>query len=195
MKKSTYLILGTLVAVGLFSFFFRIIFFTSVESNSQIYWEEPEPPKVISADSIPPFHTINIYSDVWFECMNDTTIPNPKLVVNESGTDSVPQIYFNTNCADLLTGSISDSTLYISLKENDYWRDNVISIPKATTQSTIEITVPKGTLKAIDSGGFPIELVDFTHSSLRIYDPINGLFFLNSTFEDLEIQTRDVTPL
>lgn len=193
MKKTTYIIIATILVAAVASFFLSPVVFRKTGNDS------PDTRKTLTGTGktttvrTEPFTAISICCS-YNSYMMETEAPLSVRIVESAGTQQ-PSVTFDTAWEGNMTCSVSEDTLNIDLTmartadlpedEDSFMGPSIAVSPDIANAATV--TVPKGTLRQISSDQFKIILKDFDNASITLNPCYNGFQAEGCSFAELVI--------
>lgn len=180
MKKTTYILIATIVLLAVFSFFCPIIFLKQNEGKTnKIVLATQHKTTTIKQPRFSGIEVSYTYgnSDTKIEIVESDTIPEPTITMDKSWDGNIDY-------------SIKDGTLYISTTmQRIFSKDNHAYIVIPDDNATIAtIIVPKGMLKAVTGQSASVILRNFKESELTLTDNWENVTMTDCSFKTLSIK-------
>lgn len=195
MKKTTYIIIATILVTAVASFFMSPMLFRKVSEDSNSMEKFLKGTGKTTTVRTEPFTAIIIHTS-YEPYMLQTDGPLSVRIV-ESAEAQQSSVSFDTAWEGNMTHDVSDSTLNIDLTMTRTAAmpkdENSFNMPFITIHPDIchvaTITVPKGTLTQVSADIFRIELKDFDNASLKLSTSAQGFQAEGCSFANLYIDT------
>ncbi len=191
MKKTTYILIGSLVAAAVLSFFLPVIFFSSRKAECVTLSRTGKNKEILPAH----FASINVnqsdysfmetqgdHSTLSLTVVESNNVDRPRITVDSSWYGNVE---FNTLEGELNVSVTMDAALEALRSRAGGVAGRVVIAEDNVNVATI--TVPRGSLKQLQSSDMSMLLKDFVNADLHIVSSWGGIQAINSSFTTLNI--------
>ena len=187
MKKTTYILFGTLITVFVLSFFLPAMIFKK-NAFKEILLEKSGN---IATVTTAPFSGIYINDELYNNCKTLTPYESLAITVIESDSITSPVIEMDENWKPNLSFKVEDDMLHVEMTMKGLIDSNPTCITYVTVDSGNEnlavIKVPRGSLQYLLPSNMKVCLKDFSEAELHINSVWEGLRFVNCSFQTLDV--------
>lgn len=191
MKKTTYILIGTLAVAAVFSFLLPAIVFTAKKGESVTLARVG---KMIE-QSCSPFSAIVMGEGQYDGLTMEDPSENLCVAIIESDDVTAPKISFDKSWKENVALKTENNTLYVDVNmeaivaKSEGNGNNVgpqVVVPSNNT-CVATITMPRGMLKSVEPHVMTAFLRDFRDADLRVAYAWRGFKAINCTFRTLDI--------
>lgn len=192
MKKTTYILIGTLAVGAILSFLLPAIVFTAKKGETLTLARVG---KMVDK-STTSFTAIVLGDNQYFGFTTEDPSDNLNVAIIESDEVSVPKISVDKSWDGNIDLRTEDNTLYVdvtmnALVDGSKAKGNTVN-PRIVVQKNnlcvATITMPRGMLKSIEPHVMTAFLRDFRDADLRMAYAWNGFKAINCTFRTLDVE-------